>query len=208
MTVRELAHTRTGAVIIGATVLVTLGGVGGAVAANTVGSRDIRNGAVHSVDIATSGVHKIDIGRNAVGNSELTATVKARLNSRGLTGLEADGPFPSLTDLQEGDNSTAAWVADGGTTVQKSWVMCAPGKSAIGGGFSPADHSAADIKNLQIVSSRPANFANGVETANSIPGDLDQSIAPNTWVVEGFNIAATGGTALVVRPWVVCANTK
>jgi hypothetical protein len=206
MTIRELAHTRTGAVVIGATVLVTVGGVGGAVAANTVGSSDIRNGAVRSVDIATGGVHKIDIGRNAVGDAELTATVKTRLNSRGLRNLEADGPYPSVTQLQEGANSTTAWTGDNGATLQRSWVMCAAGKSAIGGGFSQADEGPLAVRDLQITASRPANYANGVETANSIPGDVDQSIAPNAWVVEGFNNAATG--TLIVRPWVVCANTR
>lgn len=40
---REIAHSRTGAVIAGATVLVTLGGVGGAVAAGQIISSDIKD---------------------------------------------------------------------------------------------------------------------------------------------------------------------
>ena len=51
MAFRDLVHSRTAAVLTGAAVLVTVAGVGGAVAANTVGSADIRDGAVRTADI-------------------------------------------------------------------------------------------------------------------------------------------------------------
>jgi hypothetical protein len=189
MQVNKLARSRAGAIIGGATVLVTLGGVGGAVAAGQIGSRDIRDGGVHSVDIHDQ----------AVTNSKLAPSVLGKFQHR----LEADGPYPGLTQLQQGANSTQQWVGDTGATLQQSWVKCAPGKRAVGGGFGQWDYSAATVRNLQIVTSAPATIRDGKIVDTPIPGDPDQSIRPNGWVVEGFNNNAS--TDVSVRPWVVCA---
>jgi F0F1-type ATP synthase membrane subunit c/vacuolar-type H+-ATPase subunit K len=207
MAVKEFMHSRTGAVMVGATILVALGGLGSAVAVDTIGSADIRDGAVRSVDIRDQGVMKVDVGPEAVGASELTASVKDKLNTGRVTNLEVDGPYPGLTNLIEGDNSQAMWVGDGGATLQRSWVMCMPGKVAIAGGFSPAEYSAAVMHDLQIVTSRPAQFEDGVEVGVPIAGDVDQSFVANAWLVEGFN-NAVGGDDVSVRPWVVCATVK
>ncbi len=206
MTIRAFLHSRTGAVLAGATVLATLGSVGSAVAAGTIGSSDIRNGAVHSVDIANGDVQQIDLDKGSVGYAQLTATVKQALKSGGLKDLESDGPYPGATKLQQGDNSTATWVGDGGATLQVSWVQCAPGKTAIGGGFSRADEGTAAFRNLQIVTSRPAQYQGGDEIYQAIKGDPDGSFVPNAWVVEGFNNSDNG--EVIVRPWVVCAAIK
>ena len=93
-------------------------------------------------------------------------------------------------------------MGDSGATLQQSWVKCAAGKNATGGGFGMSDGAVADIKGLQIVTSVPATIKGGEIVDTPIPGDLDQSIKPNGWVVEGFN---NGTTDLSVRPWVVCA---
>jgi hypothetical protein len=188
MAFRKFVSSRTGAVVAGAAVLVTLGGVGGAVAANTIGSRDIRDGAVH----------RVDIHDNAVTSDKLSHRVLGRFQHH----LEADGPYPGLTQLQQGANSTALWVGDSGATLQQSWVKCAAGKSAVGGGFGQSDGALDAIKSLQFVTSVPARIRNGEIVNTPIPGDPDQSIKPNGWVVEGFNNSTTD---LSVRPWVVCA---
>jgi hypothetical protein len=67
-------------------------------------------------------------------------------------------------------------------TLQQSVVTCPTGKTAIGGGFSPAGGSEADYANLNVVSSQPS---------------------PAGWLVEGFN---TGAVDVVVTAYVVCAN--
>lgn len=206
MAIQQFLRSRTGAVLAGATVLVTLGSVGSAVAAGTIGSGDIRNGAVHSVDIANGDVQKIDLDKGSVGYAQLTASVKTKLDSGKIKHLESDGPYPGETKLQQGDNSTSKWVADGGATLQSSWVQCAPGKTAVGGGFSRADEGAAAFRDLQIVTSRPAQFKSGDEIYQAIPGDLDGSFVPNAWLVEGFNNGDNG--VMIVRPWVVCALIK
>ena len=103
-------------------------------------------------------------------------------------------------------NSTAMWLGDSGATLQQSWVRCADGKVAIGGGFSRADEAVSAFKELQIVSSIPAQITNdGTLAYTPIAGDAAGAFVPNGWLVEGFNNNATG-VDLVVRPWVVCAT--
>ncbi|MFZ0323171.1 MAG: hypothetical protein WAN48_03445 [Actinomycetes bacterium] len=206
MVIRDVLHSRTAAVVAAAAVVVSLGGVGSAVAAGTIGSGDIRNGAVHSVDIADQNVLKVDVGPNAVGYSELTGDVASDIKTGAVRQLESDGHYPGVTHLDNGDNSMAKWTADEGATLQSSWVMCAPGKTAIGGGFSRADEGVAAYRDLQIVTSRPAQFKGGEEVYNAIAGDPDGSFVPNAWLVEGFNNAVSGD--VIVRPWVVCAAIK
>ncbi len=176
MTISSFARSRTAAVVAGAAVLVA---GGGAVAAGTSGAAD------HD-----RGVHRTDRGDHGV---------LGLLRHR----LEADGPYPGLTQLREGDNSTDLWVADGGATLQRSWVRCAAGKNATGGGFGQWDYPAEVVKNVQIVTSVPATIRRGELVNTPIPGDVDQSIKPNGWLVEGFNNGST--TDVSVRPWVVCA---
>ena len=165
------ARSRTAAVVAGAAILATVGGVGvgGAVASGAVGSADMRDGGVRLYQ------HR----------------------------LEADGPYPGLTQLREGANSTDLWDADGGATLQQSWVKCPSGKNATGGGFGQWDYAAGVVKDIQIVTSVPATIRRGEIVNTAIPGDVDQSIKPNGWLVEGFNNGSA--TDVSVRPWVVCA---
>ena len=75
----------------------------------------------------------------------------------GISNLETDGPYPGRPDPEnnlsgdQGDQSTKLWSHDG--TLQTSWVMCAPGKTALGGGFGQDD---AQTDQLVIVTSSPA----------------------------------------------------
>jgi hypothetical protein len=124
----------------------------------------------------------------------------------GVTGLEADGPYPSLTQLSTypdaGANSTAAWPND--STLQASWVMCAPGKTALGGGFGQDD---VQSDKLIIVTSVPAyiDSVGNVDPATTPQADAEGSIVPNGWLVQGYNESAQ---SLVVRPWVICADVN
>ena len=127
----------------------------------------------------------------------------------GVSGLEADGPYPSLTQLSTypdaGANSTAAWTSDPtGSTLQQSWVMCAPGKTALGGGFGQDD---TQTSKLIIVTSVPAYIDKdgNVDPATTPQADAEGSIIPNGWLVQGYNESASD---LVVRPWVICAEVN
>lgn len=112
--IREFVHSRTGAVIAGSTVLVTLGGIGGAFAAGQIRSSDIKDqtimrrdigaGGVGSSDIKDQTIKRRDIGAGGVGSSEvkdgtlgmrdLNDATKSKINEggSGLPGLPgADG---------------------------------------------------------------------------------------------------------------------
>ena len=127
----------------------------------------------------------------------------------GLAHVSTDGPYPGATQLQKvvddgRMNSTATWAGDGGATLQQSWVRCANGKVAVGGGFSRADEAVSAFKGLQIVTSIPAQInSEGTLVYTPIADDPAGSFVPNGWLVEGFNTNASG--ELIVRPWVVCA---
>jgi hypothetical protein len=130
----------------------------------------------------------------------------------GVTELESDSPFPGRDRLEDnpgqGANSANLFAGDGGTDIQKAWVMCAEGKTAIGGGFQRGGATVANIKSIQIVSSSPGQieYVDGygyIETFRPIQGDPASSIKPNAWIVEGFNLS---NTDVAVIPSVVCAK--
>ena len=104
--------------------------------------------------------------------------------------------------MQDGETSTSYWSNDG---VQRSWVKCAAGKVALGGGFTlGADASLADKQATQVFTSQPVQVENGSPDAYSpIAGDADGSYVPNGWLVEGTYSGANPN--LVVRPHVICA---
>ena len=214
---RQILRSRVAAVTIGAVAVVGLG-AGGATAAAMIDSGDIRNNSVQQEDLARNSVGQSELRDNTVGPRFVTDELLSRINQDGprgpkgpqgpkgepgVTELEADGPYPGATQLQEGDNSTTPFVGDNGATLQQAWVSCPEGKSAIGGGFSRADEGPAAQKALQIVTSQPAQYENGQPVYTPIEGDVDGSIKPNAWLVEGYN---NGTTDLIVRPWVTCAK--
>lgn len=132
--------------------------------------------------------------------------------SPGLANVEAQGPYPGFTDLstftdqngvQEGTNSSDAFAGDGGESIQKAWVTCPEGKTAIGGGFSRLVDVPENDNALNIVSSFPVQIEDGSVVYNPIAGDGAGDYRPNGWMVEGYN---NSETSLTVRPWVICAT--
>lgn len=210
---RAVGGSRATSALLGAALAVTLGG-GTAVAAATIGTDDIRNGAVTKVKVADGAVGSMealdrsltgaDVKQDSLGRWVFTPYLRGLIEDvEGGSELESDGPYPGATELQDGDNSTDKWVGDEGASFQQSWVMCPEGKTAIGGGFSRADEGPAAFKHLQVVTSQPVQIVNGNPQAYTpIEGDVDGSYVPNGWLVEGFN---NGTTDLIVRPHVICA---
>ena len=90
MPIKELIHGRTVAVVAGTAVLVTLGGVGGAVAHGQITGADIQNNSIGVSDIGPFAVKKSELGTGAVvgikikdgviGEKELSLGVKTKLN--------------------------------------------------------------------------------------------------------------------------------
>jgi hypothetical protein len=244
--VKSLRQAAKGLGVGGAALALVAGGAllagGAAVAANTVGSGDIKNnsirqhdiadGAVGSGEIINNTIRRHDIADGSVGPGEiLDGSVRAGdldpaladglkgekgdtgdagpagpegpagpagpQGDPGLAEVESDGPYPGATQLGDfpgnGSNSTDQWTNAGR---QVSWVKCADGKVAIGGGFNlAADAGDEKAKQVQVVVSEPSG--------DVIEGDAAMSLKPTGWRIEGFY---TGEGSVVVRPWVVCAT--
>lgn len=93
MTVREMVNSRTGAVIGGAMVLVTMGGVGGAFAATQITGRDIKDGSIHKRDIGTGAVASDEVRNGTLGLLDFSSYVQDRINQAGTQGeMGPQGP--------------------------------------------------------------------------------------------------------------------
>jgi len=219
----HIALGRTSAVLAGASVLVMLGGVGGAVAGTLITSANIQDGTIKARDIGPGAVTRSEVRDGSLGVGDLSSFVQTELGKQaqdgtdGVAQLESDGARPGATQLADnpgqGANSSEVWPAGPAGSFHTSWVACPDGKTALGGGFSRDAETAAALKGLQVVTSSPAQIDPALEddpaTAaderivhTPIEGDAAGSIVPNGWLVEGFN---NGNTDLIVRPWVICA---
>jgi hypothetical protein len=94
MTIREMVNSRTGAVVAGATVLVTMGGVGGALAATQITSRDIADGTIAKRDIGTGAVGSNEVRDGTLALRDLNGHVRYRMNQPGPQG-ERGEPGPT-----------------------------------------------------------------------------------------------------------------
>ncbi len=176
------------AVLAGATALVLLGSVGGAVAGSLLTGADIKDQSIRARDIAAGGVASSELrdgsvlgfdvaagtvsGRQllngTVGLPDLSAAVHGELAERaqdgtdGVARLESDGARPGMTQLKDfpgnGENSTGVWTAGRVADFHTSWVTCPDGKAALGGGFSRDTANATALKGLQVVTSAPAQI--------------------------------------------------
>ena len=202
--------------VIPCVVTALLVGAGTATAAKLITSKNIKNGTIQTRDLSTSLKSKIrkpgkpgapgPRGPAGPTGPAGPAGPKGDKGDPGLRQLESDGPYPGQTDLGslpgQGDNSGEMWAANGER--QTSWVQCAPGKVALGGGFNlAADAGDAAAKAVQVVVSEPTQVSNGEIVYEPIAGDAAGSFQPNGWLVQGFN---EGESDVVVRPWVICAK--
>jgi hypothetical protein len=153
-----ILRTRTTAVLASAVVLVSVGGVGGAVAAGQIGSRDIRDHSVRQVDLAKSSVSSRQLKNAGVRPGDLSAGVReliatAVTGPAGPAGPEgpagpAGGPVgpegPAGPAGPEGPAGPAGVSGHEVVTAQQSFsgngnqalaVDCPAGKAAIGGGL-------------------------------------------------------------------------
>jgi hypothetical protein len=152
---------------------------------NSLRSRDVKDGTLRCKDLtdrlcglAKAGGDKGDKGDpGAKGNPG----AKGDKGDTGVAKLEADGPYPGATDLGDfpgqGDNSDDLWANDGSR--QTSWVQCAPGKAALGGGFNVAADAGDDAaKAVQVAVSEPTQVKNGALVYEAIAGDAAGSFKP------------------------------
>jgi hypothetical protein len=204
---------------------------GGDIRDNSVSGRDIRDGSLRLRDLTDATKERLR-GRDGAdgapgalgaagpagpGGPQGPKGDKGDKGDPGVANLETDGPYPGRPDPEnnlqnlpgnQGAQSTALWAAN--SDRQTSWVQCPEGKTALGGGFHlGADAGDAAARDVQVVVSEPTQIANGQTYYENpavhqpIPGDAAGSLKPNGWLVQGFN---DGASAVIVRPWVVCAE--
>lgn len=89
---KNLFRNRTVAVVAGASILVSLGGVGGAVAGGMVTSSDIKDGTIRAVDIATGAIRGPEVMDDSLGLRDLNQYTNDKIDSKAsqddLTALE------------------------------------------------------------------------------------------------------------------------
>lgn len=143
---------------------------------------------------------------NSLIMNDFHPLVRAAINNPAgkVLDVEADGPYPGATKLQDlpggsaenGSNSTAKVPGDSGAAAHTVWVKCPTGKIATGGGFRlAADASLAAKKAVHVVASEAVG--------EPIEGDAAGSLLPIGWQVEVINDSAAD---IIVRPWVTCVE--
>jgi len=114
MTVREMVNGRAGAVIGGAMVLVTLGGVGGAVAGTQITSRDIQDETIQKRDIGSGAVGSDEVRNGTLGLLDLNTFTRDRIDQPGPQG--ATGPAgPAGPQGEKGDTGPAGATGPAGS---------------------------------------------------------------------------------------------
>lgn len=164
---------------------------------NSVGSAQIRRGAVHTTDLANNAVTSVKVKNRSLraidfARGQLPAGPKGADGARGATGPQGPvGSFGAITvvrtDVPLPDNSGAV----------ASLATCPAGTKIIGGGASLEASDSADI-NLTV--SRP--YLTGGAN-NGLP-DTGQGF--DSW--RSVYVNPTGGTgATTARTFAICAQT-
>ena len=143
MGINALRRSRTVAVVSGAAVLVTLGGVGGAAASRLITSADIKDQTIQSVDIAAGGVGTSEIRDDNVGMHDLTPWVRSQVakagtpgprGPRGATGATGATGAPGAAGAagQTGSRGPAGSPGTNGTNGTSAFNKLPEGKTVYG----------------------------------------------------------------------------
>jgi hypothetical protein len=114
----QVAVGRAGAVVAGATVLVVLGGVGGAVAGALVTSAGIKDETIRARDIAPGAVSESEVRNGSVDLADLSTAVRDELAKQAQDGADGtdgvDGaPGADGMDGVDGTDGVAQLESDG-----------------------------------------------------------------------------------------------
>ena len=84
----RFTRSRTGIIVTGASAVLLLSSVGGAVAANKVGSPEIVNGGVKKADIASNAVGSKEVKNHSLRGRDLNPKLVNRLRVAGPPGIQ------------------------------------------------------------------------------------------------------------------------
>jgi hypothetical protein len=181
----QLSKSHLGAVLAGSALLVTLGGVGGAVAGSQLGSADIADDSVRSVDIHDGTIHGADL------NNGLAAKL-SKAGPKGEAGKDATfGAVYRVANYTNGGGGRAT-VACGDTDAESKKF------TAIAGGA-----------HVEVA----AGHTNTEPITSSFPGRMDWSTnspKPNRldgWIVNFGDGAAPSAGDGSLQVWALCVPT-
>ena len=101
----RFTRSRTGIIVTGASAVLLLSSVGGAVAANKVGSPEIVNGGVKKADIASNAVGSKEVKNHSLRGRDLNPKLVNRLR---VAALPASRASPARTAVTASTVSTAS----------------------------------------------------------------------------------------------------
>lgn len=147
--IENFVRSRTGGVVLGATALVAIGGIGGATAAGMITSSDIKDQTIQREDIGKGGVASSEVLNHSLGMRDLNDHTRAKINAPGPRGpAGADG-----TDGADGKDGAAGPAGPAGASGTNgtngkdgvnAYDQVPPGKTvygAIGGDFHSNNES-------------------------------------------------------------------
>jgi hypothetical protein len=97
MSARNLLGGRTTAVVAGAAVLVSLGGVSGAVAGRMITSEQIKNGQVHKADVGDGAVGGREVANGTLGLRDLNDSTQGKITTK-TPATKYDGEHWGIVD--------------------------------------------------------------------------------------------------------------
>lgn len=198
----HIALGRLGAVVAGASVLVILGGVGGAVGGTLITSARIADETIRARDIGPGAVTRAEVRDGTVGVGDLSNFVRTQLAKQAQDGVDGVDGKDGVSNLIAGAGYHTTWVGDGGATLQTVREECPAGQYALGGGWSTwgGDKDlGGDNQNIRVTVSAP--YFEG----EYLPVDEAGNFRATEWVIKGYNL---GDTDQIVRAWVTCATVN
>ncbi len=220
MAITEIVHSRTGAVIAGATVLVTLGGVGGAFAAGQITSSDIKDQTIQKRDVGDDAIGSSETLDGSLGMRDLNDYTQGKINEPGPAGPQGpagpagpageaatyQGPHWSIVDrnvIGNGDSylqagpfvgeTIAPPLGDGSLGMRTG---SSTDKAAFGNQVDFAGNPVKDLETLKY-----SVFTTGENGAGNLP-NLQFEINPKLTDTQG----TIGFTTMVFVPEAVTAN--
>lgn len=214
---QSVLKSRVSAVVAGSLVVVGLG-AGGAVAANTIGSSDIRNGSVRAVDLAKGSVDRSEIRNGSINGPQLGTDVIGRRQVRPESiGVNQIAPFVR-EQIEEDGSAKGEPGSDGKDGVSGYEVV---GRGTDAGTVAPRE--TVTIESLCMSENQEVNdkvaTAGGAQVIGdgilkaSYPSSIEQVGEPSEedpaglWAAKGWTVVVTAGNQPAsVQPYVICQD--